>query len=390
MSVTYNGYDLEAGDVNQPETQGAVLLGRGTYGAPERDVEQIHVPGRDGDLLLDNGGFKNMQITYPCSIREYNPTVSQWLRRVLYGAPGYHRLEDSYHPDEFRLAEYRGPFEPEVYSERGNDAANVDLVFNCHPQRYLKKGAEQQQFICGPAVDNAKRFVIDLRKINTGNILKIKMLNSNTNIRLKSCKCVRTFSSGSWTDISSQVQRIAVGVGYAQHIEFTLTRTYDTGLVEFELENYGYGDRLEVSIGDKVLPTFTWATAYYGGRVQCCYDTANWFGRPIITIYGCRNENYDTLSGEYMGKSFSINLPPASGTSGNYSKYVIDCINLTVQMGDAEGITFVRDITENLTTDFPIPDYNTVIWNNSFYQTPSYVTGLDHAIMLVQTNEWRI
>ena len=388
MSVTYNGYDLEAGDVNQPETQGAVLLGRGTYGAPERDVEQIHVPGRDGDLLLDNGGFKNMQITYPCSIREYNPTVSQWLRRVLYGAPGYHRLEDSYHPDEFRLAEYRGPFEPEVYSERGNDAANVDLVFNCHPQRFLKKGAEQQQFVCGPEVDNAKRFVVLTGNIKsgygrTGEILKLKMLNSNTNIQLKSCRYGTSFS-GNWYDISSQVRRTEVD----RHLEFTLTLTRNMFLVEFELEGYAYSDSLEISIGGEFISIASWTTNSYGGKVRRNYDISDWLGRPVITIYGWRDENSDTLTGVYMGKSFSINLPSTSFiAAGHAMQIVIDCASLTVQVGGPNGVPFMRDITENLTTEFPIPDYNTV---SSVYGPTSYVTGLDHAIMLVQTNEWRI
>lgn len=385
MSVTYNGYDLEAGDANQPETQGAVLLGRGTYGAPERDVEQIHVPGRDGDLLLDNGGYKNIQITYPCSIREYNPTVSQWLRSVLYGAPGYHRLEDSYHPDEFRLAEYRGPFEPEVYSERGNDAANVDLVFNCHPQRYLEKGAEKQQFVCGPLVDGAQRFVIIVSENGSpsaGKILKIKLLNSNTNIQLRSCKGTRYFNT-SWTDISSRVQRVVAGTSNAPHIEFTLTTTNDTGLVEFELEQYNsWGDRIEVSIGDKVLPVFKWAS---GGGAIVQYDISDWVGRPIITIYGWRNSNSDTLTGRYMSKIFSLNLP-STIAAGASMKIVIDCTKLIVYGSSASG-GGVKDISENLTTDFPIPEYNI---KRSALDKSCYVTGIDHPVMLVQTNEWRI
>ena len=44
MSVIYNGTDLE-------QEFGMVCLGRGTYGAPARDIEQIHVPGRNGDVF---------------------------------------------------------------------------------------------------------------------------------------------------------------------------------------------------------------------------------------------------------------------------------------------------------------------------------------------------
>lgn len=45
------------------------ILGKGTYGAPSRDIEQIHVPGRNGDILVDNGGWNNVTIKYPnCNI----------------------------------------------------------------------------------------------------------------------------------------------------------------------------------------------------------------------------------------------------------------------------------------------------------------------------------
>ncbi len=133
--IKFRGKDLE-------QEFGLTALGRGTYGAPERDIEQIHVPGRNGDLLYDNGGFKNINITYPCSITENQPGNSFALRNFLLASPGYHRLEDDYDTDHYRLAEYRGPYEPDVFSERGNNAANFDLVFNCKPQRYRKADAD--------------------------------------------------------------------------------------------------------------------------------------------------------------------------------------------------------------------------------------------------------
>lgn len=133
--VKFNGKDLE-------QEFGLTALGRGTYGAPERDIEQIHVPGRNGDLLFDNGGFKNINVTYPCSITENQPANSFALRNFLLASPGYRRLEDDYDTDHYRLAEYRGPYDPDVFTERRNKAANFDLVFNCKPQRFRKADAD--------------------------------------------------------------------------------------------------------------------------------------------------------------------------------------------------------------------------------------------------------
>jgi phage-related protein len=51
---------------------------------------------------------------------------------------GYKRLIDTYHPDEYRMACYVGPFEPDVLSD--NKAGQFELMFSCKPQRYLLSG----------------------------------------------------------------------------------------------------------------------------------------------------------------------------------------------------------------------------------------------------------
>lgn len=131
--VVYNGKDL--GDY------GVMCIGRGVYNSPARDIEQIHIPGLNGDLLYDAGGYTNVDITYPdCYILEDFPTNIQGLRNFLLSSTGYHRLEDSYNPDEFRLAEFRGPLEAEGHTGRGNRSGRFDLKFNCMPQRFLKSG----------------------------------------------------------------------------------------------------------------------------------------------------------------------------------------------------------------------------------------------------------
>lgn len=135
MSVIYNGTNLET-------KYGMVCLGRGTYGAPARDIEQIHVPGRNGDLLIDNGGYMNFDLTYPeCTIQEDFPYQSMLLRNFLLSEPGYHRLRDDYNPGFYRMAEFRGPFSAEAHTARNNMSSVFDLVFNCKPMRYVDAGS---------------------------------------------------------------------------------------------------------------------------------------------------------------------------------------------------------------------------------------------------------
>ncbi len=140
--IYFNGVELT-------ETYGMEILGRGTYGAPARDIEQVHVPGRNGDLLFDNGGYMNYDLTYPeCCIAENFPVYGAQLRNFLLSDPGYHKLYDSYDMRHYRLAEFRGPFLPDVHTARNNQSAVFDLSFNCRPFRYLQEVGYENIIFC--------------------------------------------------------------------------------------------------------------------------------------------------------------------------------------------------------------------------------------------------
>ena len=117
---------------------GVYISGLKTFDAPERDVEIISRPGRNGDLTLDNGRYKNIDISYPAFIYDRMSENVAGLRNYLLSQNGYVRLEDTYHPDEFRLARFKGPFSVKVVDWL--EAGEFDLTFDCYPQRFLKEG----------------------------------------------------------------------------------------------------------------------------------------------------------------------------------------------------------------------------------------------------------
>ena len=49
---------------------GMYISGSGTYNAPERDVTTYNIPGRNGDLIVDNGRFLNTTEIGRASCRE--------------------------------------------------------------------------------------------------------------------------------------------------------------------------------------------------------------------------------------------------------------------------------------------------------------------------------
>lgn len=117
---------------------GLMVSGSGTYNAPERDVELVAVPGRNGELILDNGRYKNISVSYPISICRDFPSKAAVARGWLMSKSGYKRLEDGYDPDHFRMAMFKGPIDFDVsFLSRTGEAT---LTFNCKPQRFLKAG----------------------------------------------------------------------------------------------------------------------------------------------------------------------------------------------------------------------------------------------------------
>lgn len=126
----------------RPTTEFNVYIsGAGTFGAPERDRKTVTIPGRDGELTLDNGRYKNIKVTYPAFIaKDYSMSVEA-LRNYLLSVPGYERLEDTYHPGEFRRGRYSGSFEGG--STKGMRAGSFKIEFDCMPQRWLKEGEKQ-------------------------------------------------------------------------------------------------------------------------------------------------------------------------------------------------------------------------------------------------------
>lgn len=131
---------------------GVYINGGGTFNAPARSREVISVPGRNGDLIIDNGRYENTDVVYHAFIyRDFSVNV-EGLRNLLLSRTGYVRIEDTYHPDEFRMGVYTGNFQADVVDWL--EAGEFDLTFNCKPQRFLKSGEDAITFTSGGSVLN--------------------------------------------------------------------------------------------------------------------------------------------------------------------------------------------------------------------------------------------
>ena len=146
--VIFAGTDLSS--------YGVYISGSGVYNAPERSYEEIIVPGRNGTLYGDEKRMGNVEVTYPAFIHTDFDNNARALRSFLLSKVGYQRLQDTYHPDEFRQAIYHGGTEFEMTQKL--DAGKFDLVFDCKPQRFLLSGEETVTFTSAGTLTNPTAF----------------------------------------------------------------------------------------------------------------------------------------------------------------------------------------------------------------------------------------
>lgn len=142
------------------EDIGVYISGNGVYNAPERDYEMVSIPGKNGQLAIDHGRYENIEVTYPCFIwantqQEFREKMKT-IRAKLTSKLGYKRLEDTYHPDEYRMSIYKAGIEVDpVYYNR---AGEFELTFDCKPQRFLKSGENQVTVANNGTISNPTLF----------------------------------------------------------------------------------------------------------------------------------------------------------------------------------------------------------------------------------------
>ena len=140
-SISFNSLTFD--EINSLE-HGVYITGEAVYNAPERAIEMVAIPGRNGDLAIDQERFENIEVKYPAGIfastQEEFAQKMRKFRNLLVSRFFYVKITDTYHPDEYRLGLYKSGLEvdPVAYSSAGE----FDIVFNCKPQRFLTSGEE--------------------------------------------------------------------------------------------------------------------------------------------------------------------------------------------------------------------------------------------------------
>lgn len=147
------------GGVNLAEFN-CYLLNPGIASAPERDVELVTVPGRNGDVVIDNHRFKNHTVQYKCAIdgscaRYDFERLTAWLKSLT----GYQRIEECYHPESYRMGVFNASIEPDKQNTR---QVTFTLTANCKPQKFLIDGEKESEAFVPLFADGLAYYTSDL------------------------------------------------------------------------------------------------------------------------------------------------------------------------------------------------------------------------------------
>lgn len=115
---------------------------------PRRRMETVSVPGRSGDLHIDDGSWEDITLRYECWWKNGSAAyttartaheVAQWL----YLAPVGARLEDTYDSQVYRRATWEGGVDVENILNR---YGRLTLEFRCDPRAFLKSAESALTF----------------------------------------------------------------------------------------------------------------------------------------------------------------------------------------------------------------------------------------------------
>lgn len=118
------------------------LSGPGVYDSPAADVDTTSVPGRNGDIITEKAKagrrrYQNVDIKYKAFFFNGLPAKTAAVKAWLLSPVGYQKLQDTYDPDFFRMAVCKDALAFDVTAQR---AAEMELTFNCKPQRWSVEG----------------------------------------------------------------------------------------------------------------------------------------------------------------------------------------------------------------------------------------------------------
>lgn len=383
MSATdYKQNYFEFGGIDS-RSYGIIVSNDNGFESPERDVEEYTVPGRNGTLVMDNGRWHNQILTYnDCVIETGFESEFADFRADVCSKLGYQRIEDSFHPNHFRLGRLEGTIEPKLGTDY--NSGYFDVSFNVKPQRYLKSGESQTAVTSGDTVANPTAYPASPLLIATGYgdivvggqtisielaELGVTKLLSDTDIRSSATLDKTLYNTGDTISIGPSLVRMVFKpdpfVSSDTVMGVTLTDTGSTGVT---LKNY-YRSSTTITC-EANLPLMT-ATAGTSKTTTHTFSVTVAYTSSGVSYQATANVTA-VVSYSRAGSSDTLGGAVSATTSGTFPKllingYTIKSGNVTVdssvsangtqyldtEVGEAWIINDGEKVSVNRTVTFP-------------------------------------
>lgn len=182
-----------------------------SFNRPERRVTSVTIPGRNGDLIIDEGTFDNVLITYPCFIEKNFDTKFGLLIQYLGSLSGYQRIECSNDSTHFRLGRVVIPKAPTV--KRLNKTGWFNLSFDCKPQRFLKSGESETTFEADGTMSNTTNFAArplitlgrQVGSVQIGNTVVTQQTRNSGGYTMIDCERMICYNSSDGSSLNDKV-----------------------------------------------------------------------------------------------------------------------------------------------------------------------------------------
>ena len=179
---------------------------------PVQKIDVFSVPGRDGDIIMPQGAWKNQIQEYECWIGDGDATAAaNELVAWLFNKNGYQELSDGWEPNEYRLAYLSEPLEIESVM---NKVGSVTLTFSCVPKRFLNSGKTATTLNATGSITNPTAFTAKpLLKVTNSGVIngtvacggKTLSISANVNQMYIDCETCQAYSLDGTTFYNSMV-----------------------------------------------------------------------------------------------------------------------------------------------------------------------------------------
>lgn len=297
---------LEFGGINSADYD-VYITGEAVYNAPERSVETVSVPGRNGAVLIDNGYFENIEVKYPAGVTgtdqsDFASKIADFRSAIL-SQIGYQKLTDEYNPSEYRMATYISGLEVEVVEGEQGTGGEFELVFNCKPQRWLNSGESETMVNNGGSLTNPTLFdsepLLKVKgygtigfngyeiELESGNIGTVNLWN-NSSVNSANTSISKSFSVDMFN--STDTFSFSVGVGQTEVYEdYSSVSSTNPNAIHYHSDNNNGSIYIDVelpctfTVGTSSTITNTSTYTYLNGKTTAFTMTVAYDGAGNIT-----------------------------------------------------------------------------------------------------------